>query len=340
MGLTLAIAGATGNVGREILNVLHERRFEADSVIALASKDSEGEDVEFGPAKTLKVKLLEGFDFSGTDIAFFAAGSEISKVYVPKAAAAGAIVIDNSALYRLDPDVPLIVPEVNADSLGGYKKKNIIANPNCSTIQLVVALKPLHDAARAKRVVVATYQSVSGVGREAMDELFHQTRSVFVSDMTKPGVFERQIAFNVIPKIGDCNAVGEALEETKMVKETAKILDPAIKLTATCVRVPVFIGHSEAVNVEFEKPITPEEAKAILRQAPGVMLDEGADGHGFTTPVECIGQAATYVGRVRRDPTVPNGLNFWVVSDNLRKGAALNAVQIAEILVNKHFQGA
>ena len=336
MGLKLAIAGATGNVGREILAVLHERRFEAEAVVALASKDSEGEEVDFGPAKTLTVKLLESFDFTGTDIAFFAAGSEVSKIYAPKAAAAGAVVIDNSALYRLDPDVPLVVPEVNAAALAGFKKKNIVANPNCSTIQLVVALKPLHDKAKAKRVVVATYQSVSGIGREAMDELFHQTRSIFFSEVTKPEIFERQIAFNIIPKVGGYDAAGEALEETKIVKETAKILDPAIKLTATCVRVPVFIGHSEAVNVEFERAITPEEARAILRQAPGVILDEGVTGRSFTTPAECVGEAATFVGRVRRDPTVPHGLNFWVVSDNLRKGAALNAVQIAEILAARH----
>jgi aspartate-semialdehyde dehydrogenase len=336
MGLKLAIVGATGNVGREILHVLHERQFEADSVTALASKESEGEEVEFGRAKTLRVKPLENFDFTGTDIAFFAAGSEVSKVYVPKAAAAGTVVIDNSALYRLDPEVPLVVPEVNAEALAGYKKKNIIANPNCSTIQLVVALKPLHDAATALRVVVATYQSVSGVGRNAMDELFHQTRSVFVSDLTKPDVFEKQIAFNVIPKVGEYDSEGEALEEIKMVKETAKILDPAIRLTATCVRVPVFIGHAEAVNVEFEKPLTPERAREILRAAPGILLDEGANGRTFTTPAECVGEAATFVGRVRKDPTVPYGLNFWVVSDNLRKGAALNAVQIAEILINKH----
>lgn len=336
MGLTLAVVGATGNVGREILNVLHERRFEATSIAALSSTDTAGEVIEWGGAKTLRAQALENFDFKGINIAFFAAGSEVSKIFVPKAAQAGCVVIDNSALYRLDPDVPLVVPEVNASALAGYKKKNIIANPNCSTIQLVVALKPLHDKARIKRVVVATYQSVSGAGREAMDELFHQTRSVFVSELSRSSVFERQIAFNLIPKIGDYDDAGQTLEENKMVNETAKILDPAVKVTATCVRVPVFIGHSEAVNVEFEKAITPEEACQILRAAPGVVLDDRQDGWGFTTPVQCVGEAATFVGRVRKDPTVANGLNFWVVSDNLRKGAALNAVQIAEILVNRY----
>lgn len=336
MGLTLAIVGATGTVGREILNVLHERQFDAKSIVALSSPASAGEVIEWGATKTLRAQSLEKFDFTGTDIAFFAAGSEVSATYVPKAAETGCVVIDNSALYRLDPDVPLIVPEVNAAALVGYKKKRIIANPNCSTIQLVVALKPLHDQARVKRVVVATYQSVSGAGREAMDELFHQTRSVFVSDLSKSSVFERQIAFNLIPKIGDYDEAGQTLEESKMVKETAKILDPAVKVTATCVRVPVFIGHSEAVNVEFERSITPEEARHILRAAPGVVLDDQEDGWGFATPVQCVGEAATFVGRVRKDPTVANCLNFWVVSDNLRKGAALNAVQIAEILAHKH----
>lgn len=336
MGLTLAIVGATGTVGREILNVLHERQFDAKSIVALSSTASAGEVIEWGATKTLRAQSLENFDFTGTDIAFFAAGSEVSATYVPKAAETGCVVIDNSALYRLDPDVPLIVPEVNAAALAGYKKKRIIANPNCSTIQLVVALKPLHDQARVKRVVVATYQSVSGAGREAMDELFHQTRSVFVSDLSKSSVFERQIAFNLIPKIGDYDEAGQTLEESKMVKETAKILDPAVKVTATCVRVPVFIGHSEAVNVEFERSITPEEARHILRAAPGVVLDDQEDGWGFATPVQCVGEAATFVGRVRKDPTVANCLNFWVVSDNLRKGAALNAVQIAEILAHKH----
>jgi aspartate-semialdehyde dehydrogenase len=323
MGYRVAVVGATGSVGREILNILAERQF------------------PFGETdETLKVRNLEHLDFSGWDIALFAAGSEVSKVYVPKAAQAGCTVIDNSSLYRMDPDVPLIVPEVNADAIAGYRKKNIIANPNCSTAQLVVALKPLHDAARIKRVVVATYQSVSGAGKRGMDELFEQSRNIFVGDANEPEFFTKQIAFNVIPHIDTFLDDGSTKEEWKMVVETKKILDPSIKLTATCVRVPVFVGHSEAVNIEFENEITADQAREILREAPGVMVVDKRENGGYVTPVECVGDYATYVSRIREDPTVENGLSLWVVSDNLRKGAALNAVQIAELLGRKHLQKA
>ncbi|MCH7807342.1 MAG: aspartate-semialdehyde dehydrogenase [Proteobacteria bacterium] len=338
MGYKVAIVGATGNVGREILNILTERRFAADQVIALASDKSEGVEVDFGDKGPLHVQKLKGFDFTGTDIAFFAAGSEISKKYVPRAARAGAVAIDNSSLFRMDKDVPLVVPEVNGGTLKDYSKKNIIANPNCSTAQLAVALKPLHDAAGVKRVVVATYQSVSGVGKGAMDELFHQTRSIFVSEVTAPKVFPKQIAFNLIPKIGDFGRDGNSAEENKMAREMAKILDPKIKLTATCVRVPVFIGHSEAVNVEFENPLSANDAREILKKSPGVIVHDIEDAEDFITPVECVGEYATFISRVRQDPTVKNGINFWVVSDNLRKGAALNAVQIAELLINTYLK--
>jgi aspartate-semialdehyde dehydrogenase len=341
MGYRIAVVGATGNVGREILNVLAERQFPVDEVAALASSRSTGDEIDFGDSgETLRVKNLEHFDFTGWDIALFAAGSEVSKVYAPKAAAAGCTVIDNSSLYRMDPDVPLIVPEVNADAIAGYRKKNIIANPNCSTAQLVVALKPLHDAAKIKRVVVATYQSVSGTGKSGMDELFEQSRNIFVGDPNEPKVYPKQIAFNVIPHAGDFLEDGSTTEEWKMVVETKKILDPAIKLTATCVRVPVFVGHSEAVNIEFEREISAEEAQNILRESPGVMLVDKREPGGYVTPVECVGDYATFVSRVREDPTVENGLSLWVVSDNLRKGAALNAVQIAELLGRKHLQKA
>ena len=336
MGYTIAIVGATGNVGQEILNILAERQFPADKVVALASDGSVGTELGFGPGSTLKADSLSEFDFAGTDIAFFAAGSQISKDYVGKAAGAGAIVIDNSSLYRMDKDVPLVVPEVNGDDLEQFKARNIIANPNCSIAQLAVALKPLHEVATVKRVVVSTYQSVSGAGKNAMDELFHQTRSIFVSEVLPPKTFPKQIAFNVIPQVGDFDDQGSAEEETKMANELGKILDPAIKLTATCVRVPVFIGHSEAVNVEFEKAITPEAARDILKTAPGIILGDETEAGNYITPVECVGEYATYVSRIRQDKTLKNGLNFWVVSDNLRKGAALNAVQIAELLINKH----
>ena len=341
MGYRVVVVGATGNVGREMLNILAERQFPLDELAAVASARSTGTEIDFGDSgQTLKVKNIEHFDFAGWDMALFAAGSDVSKVYGPKAAAAGCTVIDNSSLYRMDPDVPLIVPEVNPDAIAGYRKKNIIANPNCSTAQLVVALKPLHDAARIKRVVVATYQSVSGTGKAAMDELFNQSRNIFVGDSAEPKIYPKQIAFNVIPQAGDFLDDGSTSEEWKLVVETKKILDPKIKVSATCVRVPVFVGHSEAVNVEFEEELSAKKAQSILREAPGVMLIDKREDGGYVTPVEAVGEYATYVSRVRDDPTVDHGLSLWVVSDNLRKGAALNAVQIAELLGRKHLQKA
>src|SRR5687768_2464128 len=340
-GYRVAVVGATGNVGREILNILAERQFPLAEVAAVASPRSTGDIIDFGDSgKELKVKNLDHFDFDGWDIALFAAGSEVSKLHVPRAAEAGCTVIDNSSLYRMDPDVPLIVPEVNPHAIDGYRAKNIIANPNCSTAQMVVALKPLHDAAKIKRVVVATYQSVSGAGKAGMDELFEQSRNIFVGDANEPRKFPKQIAFNVIPQCGDFQDDGATTEEWKLVVETKKILDPAIKLSATCVRVPVFVGHSEAVNIEFEKEISAAQARSILREAPGVMLVDKQEDGGYVTPVECVGDYATFVSRVREDSTVENGLSLWVVSDNLRKGAALNAVQIAELLGRKHLQKA
>jgi aspartate-semialdehyde dehydrogenase len=337
----VVVVGATGNVGREMLNILAERQFPLDELAVLASARSIGDAIDFGDSgETLRVKNLEHFDFAGWDIALFAAGSDVSKVYAPKAAAAGCTVIDNSSFYRMDPDVPLIVPEVNASAIAGYTRKNIIANPNCSTAQLVVALKPLHDAAKIKRVVVATYQSVSGAGKKGMDELFEQSRNIFVGDSNEPQFFAKQIAFNVIPQIDVFLDDGSTKEEWKMVVETKKILDPAIKLTATCVRVPVFVGHSEAVNIEFENEISADRARAILREAPGIMVVDKREPGGYVTPVEAVGEFATYVSRIREDPTVENGLSLWVVSDNLRKGAALNAVQIAELLGRKHLKKA
>ena len=341
MGYRVAVVGATGNVGREILNILAERQFPLAEVAAVASSRSTGDIIDFGDSgKELKVQNIEHFDFGDWDIALFAAGSEVSKVYAPIAAAAGCTVIDNSSHFRMDPDVPLIVPEVNPEAIDGYRAKNIIANPNCSTAQMVVALKPLHDAARIKRVVVATYQSVSGAGKAGMDELFEQSRNIFVGDSNEPRKFTKQIAFNVIPHIDIFLDDGSTKEEWKMVVETKKILDPKIKVSATCVRVPVFVGHSEAVNVEFENEIDAEQAQAILREAPGVMLVDKREDGGYITPVEVVGEYATYVSRVRDDPTVDSGLSLWVVSDNLRKGAALNAVQIAELLGRKHLQKA
>ena len=341
MGYRVVVVGATGNVGREILNILAERQFPADEVAAVASARSTGDVIDFGDSgTTLTVKNLDHFDFAGWDMALFAAGSETSKLHVPRAAAAGCTVIDNSSLYRMDPDVPLIVPEVNPEAIAGYSRKNIIANPNCSTAQLVVALKPLHDAAKIKRVVVATYQSVSGAGKAGMDELFEQSRNIFVGDTNEPSHFTKQIAFNVIPHIDVVLDDGSTKEEWKLVVETKKILDPKIKLTATCVRVPVFVGHSEAVNIEFENELSAAQARSILREAPGVMLIDKQEDGGYITPVECVGDYATFVSRVREDPTVDNGLSLWVVSDNLRKGAALNAVQIAELLGRKHLQKA
>jgi aspartate-semialdehyde dehydrogenase len=322
-----------------MLATLAEREFPLDEVVAVASSRSTGTEVEFGETgKTLKCKNLEHFDFSGFDIALFSAGSGPSKEYAPKAAAAGCVVIDNSSLYRMDPDVPLVVPEVNPDAIDGYKRKNIIANPNCSTAQMVVALKPLHDAATIKRVVVSTYQSVSGAGKAGMDELFEESRAIFVGDPVEPKKFTRQIAFNVIPHIDVFMDDGSTKEEWKMVVETKKILDPKVKVNATCVRVPVFVGHSEAINLEFEKDISAKQAQDILREAPGVMLVDKREDGGYVTPIECVGDGATFVSRVREDPTVENGLTIWCVSDNLRKGAALNAVQIAELLGRRHLK--
>ena len=335
MGYRVAVVGATGNVGKEMLNILAEREFPVDEIVALASRNSLGTEVSFGD-KTLKTKDLADFDFTGWDIAFFAIGSDATKVYAPKAASQGCVVIDNSSLYRYDPDVPLVVPEVNAAAVDGYTKRNIIANPNCSTAQMVVVLKPLHDRAKIKRVVVATYQSVSGTGKEAMDELWNQTKGMFVPGQeVAPKVYPKQIAFNVIPHIDVFLDDGSTKEEWKMVAETKKILDKSIKLTATCVRVPVFVGHSEAINVEFEEPLDWQEAQEILREAPGILVVDKREAGGYITPVECVGDYATYVSRIREDSTVENGLSFWCVSDNLRKGAALNAVQIAEVLGNR-----
>ena len=334
MGYKVAVAGATGNVGREMLNILAERGFPADEVVALASRRSQGTEVSYGE-HTLKVKALDIYDFSDTDICLMSAGGAVSKEWSPKIGAEGCVVIDNSSAWRYDADVPLIVPEVNADAITGFAKKNIIANPNCSTAQLVVALKPLHDRARIKRVVVSTYQSVSGAGKEAMDELFTQTRAVFVSDPVEAKKFPKRIAFNVIPHIDVFLDDGFTKEEWKMVAETKKILDPKIKLVATCVRVPVFISHSEAVNIEFESEITADEAREILREAPGCLVVDKREPGGYVTPHEAAGEDATYISRIREDPTVEYGLVMWVVSDNLRKGAALNAVQIAEVLVNR-----
>ena len=342
MGYRVAVVGATGNVGREMVQTLADRDFPADEVVALASERSIGSEISFGENATLKVKNLADFDFRGIDIVLSSPGAKVSAIYSPKAAAAGAIVIDNTSHFRMDADVPLVVPEVNPHAIADYRKRGIIANPNCSTIQMVVALKPLHDVARIRRVVVATYQSVSGTGKEAMDELFNQTRGIYINEPVYKyqKKFTKQIAFNVIPHIDSFMDDGSTREEWKMAVETRKILDPDIQVSATCVRVPVFIGHAEAVNVEFEGPISEEEARAALREAPGVsVIDHRAD-EGYVTPQECVGEDAVYVSRLREDPTVPHGLAFWCVSDNLRKGAALNAVQIAEELVRAHMRKA
>jgi len=339
MGFKVAVVGATGNVGREILTTLAERNFPADEMVALASSASVGREVSFGEDDVLRVQALDTFDFKGIDIVLSSPGGKVSKAFAPRAAKAGAVVIDNTSAFRMEPDVPLVVPEVNPEAIAQYKKRNIIANPNCSTIQMMVALKPLHDIARIKRVVVATYQSVSGAGRAAMDELFNQTRAIYVNDPIKPEHLTKQIAFNVIPHIDVFMDDGSTKEEWKMTVETRKILDPDIAVTATCVRVPVFIGHAEAVNVEFAQPISEDRARAALRAAPGVVVLDHRVDEGYVTPSEAAGEDAVYVSRIRRDPTVPNGLNLWVVSDNLRKGAALNAVQIAEILAAEHLGG-
>ena len=331
MGYKVVVVGATGNVGREMLNILAERQFPVDEIAALASRRSLGTEVSFGD-KTLKTKDLDTFDFTGWDMALFAIGSDATKQYAPKAAGAGCLVIDNSSLYRYDPQVPLIVPEVNPQAIEGYREKMIIANPNCSTAQMVVALKPLHDRAKIKRVVVSTYQSVSGSGKEGIDELWDQTKSMYNPTDDKPAKkFTKQIAFNVIPHIDVFMEDGSTKEEWKMVAETKKIVDPTIKVTATCVRVPVFVGHSEAVNIEFEDFLDEDEARDILREAPGVMVIDKREDGGYVTPVECVGDFATFISRIRQDSTIENGLNLWCVSDNLRKGAALNAVQIAEL---------
>ncbi len=340
MGYRVAIVGATGAVGGELLNTLAGRDFPADEVIALASANSVGKEVSFGDDTVLTVGDLAKFDFAGADIALFSPGAKVSAVHAPRAAEAGCIVIDNTSHFRMDDDVPLVVPEVNPDAIAGYAARNIIANPNCSTIQMVVALKPLHDLATIERVVVATYQSVSGAGRAAMDELFDQTKGVFVNDDKAPARFAKRIAFNVIPQIGPSMPGGDAEEERKMVCETKKVLDPDIEVIATCVRVPVFIGHAEAVHLEFERPIREDEAREALRGAPGVVVVDDPGDDGYVTPAECVGEDAVFVSRIRKDPTVLNGLALWVVSDNLLKGAALNAVQIAEALVADYLEPA
>ncbi|WP_262029319.1 aspartate-semialdehyde dehydrogenase [Microvirga sp. Mcv34] len=333
MGFKIAVVGATGNVGREMLSILAERAFPADEVVALASRRSQGSEVSYGD-KTLKTKTLDTYDFSDVDLCLMSAGGEVSKEWSPKIAAQGAVVIDNSSAWRYDPEVPLVVPEVNAEALREVKK-GIVANPNCSTAQLVVALKPLHDRATIKRVVVATYQSVSGAGKDGMDELDRQTKALYSLQDVQEKKFPKRIAFNLIPHIDVFMEDGYTKEEWKMMAETKKILDPKIKLTATCVRVPVFISHSEAVNVEFENPITADEARDILRSSPGIMVVDKREPGGYITPHEAAGEDATYISRIREDITVENGLSFWCVSDNLRKGAALNAVQIAEAMANR-----
>ena len=335
MGYNIVVVGATGNVGREMLNILAEREFPINKIAVVASRKSIGTEVTFADS-ILKIQNLETFNFSGWDIALFAIGSDATKIYAPKAAKSGCVVIDNSSLYRYDPEVPLIVPEVNPEAIFGYSKKNIISNPNCSTAQMVVALKPLHDRARIKRVVVSTYQSVSGSGKEAIDELWNQTKGIYVPGQgVAPKVYPKQIAFNVIPHIDEFMEDGTTKEEWKMAAETKKIIDKSIKVTATCVRVPVFVGHSEAVNIEFEEFLDEDEARSILREAPGIIIVDKRESGGYTTPIECVGEFATYISRIRQDSTIENGLNLWCVSDNLRKGAALNAVQIAEVLGQK-----
>ena len=335
MGYNIVVAGATGNVGREMLNILAERQFPVEKIAVLASRRSKGTEVSFGD-KTLTCEDIDTFDFTGWDMALFAIGSDATKTYAPKAAKAGCVVIDNSSLYRYDPEIPLIVPEVNPDAIEMVSNKNIIANPNCSTAQMVVALKPLHDRARIKRVVVSTYQSVSGAGKEGIDELWDQTKAIYnPTTEVEPSKFTKQIAFNVIPHIDVFMEDGSTKEEWKMVAETKKIVDPSIKVTATCVRVPVFVGHSEAVNIETEDFLDEEEARDILRESPGIMVVDKREDGGYTTPIECVGDFATFISRIRQDSTIENGLNFWCVSDNLRKGAALNAVQIAELLGNR-----
>jgi aspartate-semialdehyde dehydrogenase len=336
MGYKVAVSGATGAVGRVILNTLAERKFPIDDIVPLASSKSVGVEISFGEDDVLQVQDLASFDFKGTEILLSSPGAKVSAQYSPRAAKAGAVVIDNTSHYRMDPDVPLVIPEVNPQALAGFSRRNIVANPNCSTIQMVLALKPLHDLARIRRVVVSTYQSTSGSGKDAMDELFNQTRGIFVNEPVRPEQFSKQIAFNVIPHIDVFMEDGWTKEEWKMVVETKKILDPKIKVSATCVRVPIFIGHAEAINIEFESPISPQEARAALGKQPGIIVVDHRADEGYVTPVECAGEDAVYVSRVRSDPTIENGLSLWVVADNLRKGAALNAVQIAELLTSEH----
>lgn len=338
MGYRVAVVGATGNVGREMLQILSQRQFPVDEVIALASERSAGAEVSFGEDEVLKVRPLDTFDFKGTDIVLSSAGAKISAAFAPKAAAAGAVIIDNTSHFRMDPDVPLVVPEVNPQAIAGYKKKGIIANPNCSTIQMVVALKPLHDIAKITRVVVATYQSVSGAGKEGMDELFNQTRGVYMNQSPERTKFTKQIAFNVIPHIDVFMQDGFTKEEWKMTVETKKILDPNIQVVATCVRVPVFIAHSEAVHIEFENEMSVEAARAALRGAPGITVVDHRADEGYVTPLEVAGEDNVYISRIRKDPTVKHGLALWIVGDNLRKGAALNAVQIAEVLAQNYLK--
>ena len=339
MGYKVAVIGATGNVGREMLQTLADRKFPVDEVVALASERSVGREVSFGDEAVLKVRNLADFDFRGFDIALSSPGAKVSAVHSPRAAAAGCVVVDNTSYFRMEPDVPLVVPEVNPQAIAGFRKRNIIANPNCSTIQMVVALKPLHDLWGIDRVVVATYQSVSGAGKEAMDELFNQTRAIYVNDPVRPERFTKQIAFNVIPHIDVFMDDGATKEEWKMAVETRKILDPGIKVHATCVRVPVFVGHAEAVNVEFARAVDEDKARQALQRAAGVVVVDHRANEGYVTPVEAAGEDPVYVSRIRRDATVANGLSFWCVSDNLRKGAALNAVQIAEVLAREHLNG-
>ncbi len=335
MGYRIAVVGATGAVGREIIKTLHERRFPVSELVALASARSVGQQISFGDKQILQVRNVETFDFSGFDIGLFSPGAAVSAIHAPRAAAAGCIVIDNTSHFRMEPDVPLVVPEVNPQALQRFTKRRIIANPNCSTIQMVLALKPLHDHYTCKRVVVSTYQSVSGAGKEGMDELFNNSKAIFVNDPVIPQIFPKNIAFNCIPHIDSFLNDGATKEEWKMAVETRKILDPDIAVFATCVRVPVFIGHSESVVAEFAKPVNVGEARDLLRNAPGIVVVDHRDDGGYITPADCVGEDATYVSRLRRDPTVPNGLGFWCVADNLRKGAALNAVQIAETLLSQ-----
>ncbi|GAB6052190.1 aspartate-semialdehyde dehydrogenase [Magnetospira thiophila] len=336
MGYKVAVVGATGNVGREMLSILAEREFPVSEVVALASHRSIGREISFGEDEIVTVQNLETFDFAGTDIVLSSPGASVSAIHSPRAAAAGAVVIDNTSHFRMEPDIPLVVPEVNPEAIDGFTKRRIIANPNCSTIQMVVALKPLHDLATIKRIVVATYQSTSGAGKEAMDELFNQTRGIYVNEPVPHEKFTKQIAFNCIPHIDKFMEDGSTKEEWKMAVETRKIMGPDILVTATCVRIPCFVSHAEAINIELAKPLSDTEARKALKAAPGVVVVDHRASEGYVTPVECAGEDPVYVSRIRNDPTVPNGLNLWVVADNLRKGAALNAIQIAEALIQRH----